>query len=87
MTNRYVTGILVGDNWGGNTQIGMTVEESCPSPIKTGLVDQTGAPIYRVQDRPPIGFHPVRCAPRSSIMPEVTINIPMPKGATIPRKA
>lgn len=88
MTARYVTGILVENQRDyGMTHIGMTVEESCPSPVKTRLFDQNGNPIYRVQDRLPIGFHASMGMPRSSITPEVTINIPMPKGAAVPRKA
>ncbi len=26
------------------------------APVKTGLLDQTGAPLYRVKDRLPFGF-------------------------------
>lgn len=26
------------------------------APVKTGLIDQTGAPIYRVRDSIPFGF-------------------------------
>jgi hypothetical protein len=32
------------------------VFESDPAPIHTGLLTSDGAPIYRVQDRVPLGF-------------------------------
>ena len=31
--------------------------EDCPSPVKTGLLDADGVPLYWVQERVPLGFH------------------------------
>ena len=33
------------------------VVESESAPIKTGLLDANGTPLYRIQDRVPLGFH------------------------------
>ena len=33
------------------------VIEGCPSPRPTGLLDATGAPLYRLSERIPLGFH------------------------------
>lgn len=35
---------------------GLTVFEADDEPTDTGLLDSTGAPLYRVHDRKPIGF-------------------------------
>jgi hypothetical protein len=31
--------------------------ESDPTPVATGLVDASGTPLYRTEERVPIGFH------------------------------
>mgnify|MGYP000930187892 FL=1 len=34
----------------------MTVHEAVPAPQPTGLLDAHGAPLYRIEERNPIGF-------------------------------
>lgn len=43
---------------------GSTVYEADSSPERTGLLDAAGNPLFRVQDRVPLGFHAKR-APKA----------------------
>lgn len=40
----------------GETPLTMTVIDDDVAPQKTGLLDSNGTPIYRVNERAPIGF-------------------------------
>ena len=59
--SRYVA--VPAKSWGSATEYSWQerptchVVESDPTPVKTGLLDHTGTPIYHVPERVPIGFH------------------------------
>lgn len=36
--------------------LAQTVYEADREPVKTGLLDETGTPLFRVEDRAPFGF-------------------------------
>ena len=59
MKFRYVTGIIIGptEDCGTWQASGMTVIETEKQPIKTGLLDAHGTPLYRVSETVPLGFH------------------------------
>lgn len=42
------------DGWGERPSC--QVVETCPSPVRTGLLDANGVPLYRVPERVPLGF-------------------------------
>ena len=41
-------------------EMNITVHETPLEPIHTGLLDAQGVPLYRIQERHPLGFQPNR---------------------------
>jgi len=41
-------------------EMSITVHEQQVEPIHTGLLDAQGVPLYRIQERHPLGFQPHR---------------------------
>ncbi|TGT72927.1 hypothetical protein EN802_13695 [bacterium M00.F.Ca.ET.159.01.1.1] len=60
MNERYVTAPPAADYWNwakGTDNLARVVHEPEPiPPVKTGLLDASGTPIYRIDQRQPIGF-------------------------------
>jgi hypothetical protein len=55
--NKYVAIVLLPDAWGQSHMVGgETVYEQEKCPIKTGIVNTEGVPIYRVPQQNQIGF-------------------------------
>lgn len=52
---RYVA-IGTAPRYGVQFTLGETVHEQERAPVKTGLFDANGTPIYRVPDTQPLGF-------------------------------
>lgn len=44
-------------SWTDSTPRTATVHEMDSAPVKTGLLDALGRPIYRIPQRVPLGFH------------------------------
>lgn len=60
MTVRYITTPATSDSWWwpkDTDYLAKMVHEPEPhAPVKIGLLDAAGTPIYRVEERQPIGF-------------------------------
>lgn len=51
---KYISGEDWGDQREGRTHIDVYCEDA--TPVKTGLLDTSGAPLWRIPDNQPIGF-------------------------------